>query len=246
MNDMKAMIEQADDAFLKKYLIDGFHRIIFHYGNWFAETEHQFGSTDALKIEKKVWETSFGIQMKRLGKILDFTMNDGIPDFLDNLPRETLMELLEAMGTNWLANDGVWFQGVENNKDMGDAKRVNDTCWLRYSPFEAMRIKALMELPENGGLESLKTALGYRMYALINEQTVEMPDDNTLIFKMVNCRVQAARKRKGLADYPCKSAGLVEYTTFAKAVDSRIKTECIACPPDAHPDDFFCAWKFTL
>ena len=54
---------------------------------------------------------------------------------------------------------------------------------------------------------------------------------------MNNCRVQSARKRKGLDDYPCKSGGLVEYTSFVEAIDPRIKTECIGCSPDAHPNE---------
>ena len=53
-------------------------------------------------------------------------------------------------------------------------------------------------------------------------------------------------QRKGLADYPCKSAGMVEYPFFARAIDPRITTECVGCPPDPHPQGWFCAWKFTL
>jgi len=64
--------------------------------------------------------------------------------------------------------------------------------------------------------------------------------------RMTKCRVQAARKRKGLEDYPCKSGGVVEYTTFANTVDKRISCECIACPPDPHPEGWFCAWRFRL
>jgi hypothetical protein len=63
---------------------------------------------------------------------------------------------------------------------------------------------------------------------------------------MNDCRVQSARKRKGLDDYPCKSAGIIEYSTFAAAIDTRIKTECIGCPPDKHPDEWYCAWKFSI
>jgi hypothetical protein len=39
---------------------------------------------------------------------------------------------------------------------------------------------------------------------------------------------------------------MVEYTYFARAIDDRIKTECIGCPPDAHPEEWFCAWRFSL
>jgi hypothetical protein len=63
---------------------------------------------------------------------------------------------------------------------------------------------------------------------------------------MLDCRVQSARKRKGLADHPCKSVGIVEYTEFAKTIDPRITTRCIACPPDVHPEEFWCAWEFSL
>lgn len=58
--------------------------------------------------------------------------------------------------------------------------------------------------------------------------------------------MQTTRRRKGLPDDPCKEAGLVEYTEFARAVDPRIRTGCLGCPPDPHPDDWYCAWEFTL
>jgi hypothetical protein len=63
---------------------------------------------------------------------------------------------------------------------------------------------------------------------------------------MLDCRVQSARKRKGLPDFPCKPVGLVEYEWFAKTIDPRIETRCIYCPPDKHPEDVWCAWEFEL
>ncbi len=101
-------------------------------------------------------------------------------------------------------------------------------------------------MPENPGLEGLKKALGFRIYESINSQSIVEETENSFVFQMNRCRVQDARKRKGLDDYPCKSAGLVEYTYFASAIDKRIRTECLGCPPDSHPDDWYCAWKFIL
>ena len=95
-------------------------------------------------------------------------------------------------------------------------------------------------------MKGLKRALGFRVYARINVQSFEEEEENAFIFRMNECRVQIARKKKNLVDYPCKSAGLVEYAYFARAIDPRIRTECIGCPPDAHPDDWFCSWRFSL
>jgi hypothetical protein len=63
---------------------------------------------------------------------------------------------------------------------------------------------------------------------------------------MHDCRVQSARQRKGLPDFPCKPVGLVEYATFAETIDPRIETRCLTCPPDAHPADHHCGWEFRL
>ena len=100
-------------------------------------------------------------------------------------------------------------------------------------------------MEKHPGLEGLAQALNFRMYSRLNRQSSRF-ENGSLIFTMDNCHVQSARMRKNLPDYPCKSAGLVEYARFAEGIDDRIQTECIGCPPDAHPESWFCAWKFTL
>ncbi len=231
---------------LVRAVMDAFRRILVHYGCWFREVEYQLGMSKAALIEADAGDFSWQIMMKRLSSVLGFEVEDGIPKKLKEMEREDLLSLLKAVAVNWLANDGVWFQAVEKRFGMDYAKRCNDTCWTRFSPYEAHRIKQLLDLPEQAGLEGLKRALGLRLYAQINRQAIEDVDEHSFIFRMEDCRVQSARKRKGLADYPCKSAGLVEYPYFAETIDSRIQTECIGCPPDEHPEQWYCAWKFTL
>jgi hypothetical protein len=135
---------------------------------------------------------------------------------------------------------------VEFAEGMTDAKRCNDSCWAHFSPFEAWSIKRFLGLGESPGLDGLARALNFRIYARLNTQAVAFENSGALVFKMNKCRVQSARQRKGLEDYPCKSGGLVEYTYFARSIDPRIRTECIGCPPDPHPAEWFCAWRFTL
>ncbi|NLI83659.1 MAG: cytosolic protein [Deltaproteobacteria bacterium] len=238
--------EELSREELVRWVMEGFRRTLIHYGCWFREVEYQLGMEKAVAVEREAGDLSFGITMKRLSGILGFELEDGMPKRLKQMKREELLKLLDGVCVNWLANDGVWFQAVEKRFGMDTAKRCNDTCWSRYSPYEALRIKELLGLSEHPGLEGLKAALGFRMYARINKQSMEDVDAESFIFRMNDCRVQSARKRKGLADYPCKSGGMVEYPFFASAIDSRIETECVGCPPDAHPDDWYCAWKFTL
>lgn len=229
-----------------RLVIDFFHRTLMHYAMWYAEVQHQFGQEKAREIMETAYTSSFAIQMKRLSKILGFEMVDDIPKPLLDMSEEELDELKKGAAVNWLANDGVWFQAVEFTRGMFDAKRCNDTCWGYFSPFEAWSIKRFLGLPENPGLEGLKRALEFRLYASVNEQSFDEESENSFVFLMNDCRVQSARKRKGLDDYPCKSGGLVEYTTFAESIDKRIKTECLACPPDKHPEEWYCSWRFSI
>jgi hypothetical protein len=119
-------------------------------------------------------------------------------------------------------------------------------AWGRFARIEARRIKKRFGLPDHGGLDALATALSRRMYAAINRFRVERPDGNTLRFRMVDCRVQDARHRKGLPPFPCKPVGEVEFGSFAEEVDPRIRVRCVTCPPDEHREGTWCAWEFEL
>lgn len=230
------------------FVIDVVHRSIAHHVMWFDEVKHQMGRDEALKILDAVLKRSLPIQLKRLSQVLGFELDEGnVPAFLTKMEKDKADELLKAFCINWLANDGIWFQAVENTKDMNDAKRCNDSCWAQFSPFEAASIKRFLGLDGNAGLDGLKKALNYRIYSCINKQEITAETDNSFVFQMVDCRVQAARKRKNLPLYPCKSAGLVEYTYFATAIDERIETECLGCPPDdVENENYYCAWKFSI
>ena len=238
-----AALDKKDTA---RFIIDLVHRLVMHHGLWFAEASHQVGHAKARALLFEVLERSLAIQMPRLAVALGVALDDGLPAPLLAMDDAALRELRDALAKNWLVNDGIWFQALEFSRDMHVAKRVNDACWAKFSPVEARSIMRFLGLGEGSGLAGLARALEFRLYSCINTQRVAFADDGSLTLYMQDCRVQSARKRKGLDDYPCKSGGLTEYTTFAETIDPRIQTGCLACPPDAHPADWFCAWRFTL
>lgn len=244
---MKTTIHDCSPAEKATLILDLFHRTTMHNAMWFAEAVHQYGREKAYEIMQIAYKQSYGIQLKRLTQFFGGDVDDSkLPHALVNMPEEQKFGLLEALSINWLANDGVWFQAIENTRGMSEAKRCNDSAWANFSPFEAASVKMFLGLPEQAGLEGLKTALQFRLYAFINKQSIVNETENSFEFYMNECRVQGARKRKGLEDYPCKSGGLIEYTSFAETIDKRIKTQCISCPPDKHPETYYCGWKFFI
>lgn len=164
---------------------------------------------------------------------------------IDELSTEQLRATLQDAAKLWLAHDGLWFQAVERAHGMDDAIARDAEAWERFTVIEARRIMKRLGMEPGGGLDALARALDGRLYALLNRQQTERHGER-LVFRMQSCRVQVARQRKGLSDFPCKPVGLVEYAGFARTIDARIHTRCLCCPPDEHPDDHFCAWEFTL
>ncbi len=173
--------------------------------------------------------------MAYAGKVMTF----------EDLSKEELIKLLEVYAKNWLAHDGCWFLAAEEKSGIETAIELDTRSWERFSPVEAKRIMQAFGIEANGGLAALERALKYRLYAGVNVQEAEWIDDHTLRFRMVECRVQQARQRKGLAPFACKPVGLVEYAGFASAIDPRIETTPVHAPPDPI-SNCFCEWEFTL
>jgi len=160
--------------------------------------------------------------------------------------REDLLRALEMFAKNWLAHDGCWFLAAEERFDMEIAIDLDARSWKRFASAEARRIMTTFNIQAGGGLEALERALSLRLYAVINTQRTEWSDDHRrLRFFMDVCRVQEARRRKGLPDFPCESVGIIEFETFAATLDPRIRTTCLHCPPEATPGQY-CGWEFTI
>jgi len=166
---------------------------------------------------------------------------------IEDLSRDELLELTTIYAKNWLAHDGCWFLAAEEKYGMATAIELDTESWRKFTVVEARRIIDFLQLGENSGIEGLKKALRFRLYASLNKDEITFSEDRkTLEYLVKTCRVQSARRKKGLPDFPCKSVGIVEYGYFAKTIDSRFETECISCPPEITNPDYYCIWRFTL
>jgi hypothetical protein len=160
--------------------------------------------------------------------------------------QEDIKKALTDAAKNWIAMDGLWFQAVEQAYGMDAALALDRKVWEQFAVIEARRIMERLALPENGGLDALEIAFNHRLVSLLNTLEILRPDEKTLIVTIKTCRVQAARTRKGMAPFPCRSVGMIEFPVFARTIDVRITTTCLSCPPETRPGTPYCSWKFSL
>ena len=164
---------------------------------------------------------------------------------INNLTKDKLLELLKLYAKNWLAHDGCWFISVEEKFGMDVAIEMDTESWRKFTVIEAKRLIEFLELGKNSGIEGLNKALRFRLYATLNDDEIVVKG-NTLEYRVKTCRVQFARRKKGLKDFSCKSVGIVEYGLFGKTIDDRFEMECISCPPEITTQGYYCIWRFTL
>ena len=166
---------------------------------------------------------------------------------LDALTREELAELLEITAKDLIALDGTWFQSLEREQGMDTAMEHDRAAWRRFVPSEARRLKKLLEpfgqlRPRRGSpRRCLCAAPHLRTNGRFAGKTTA-----ALAFRITDCRVQNARKRKGMDFHPCKSVGELEYAGFAAGLDDRIQCECVSCYPAIADDTCNCAWRFRM
>lgn len=162
-----------------------------------------------------------------------------------SLSKEQLLELIELDAKNSVALDGVWFQSVERDLGMDEAMHHDQEAWKRMALIEARRLKKFLGLSEHPGLEGLARALPFHVVHRANTCEVIVEEDR-VINRVVDCRVQAARLRKGVDWHPCKLAAVYEYESFAKGIDERISSRCLSCYPDLTDTTCSCAWEFFI
>lgn len=164
---------------------------------------------------------------------------------IENLSREELLTLLEMDSKNFLAIDGTWFQSIEKELGMEEAIHHDYEAWKIFTVSEAKRLMQFLKLPEKSGLDGLEMALPFRISHRTNLCEITR-EENKIIYRVIDCRVQTARSRKGMPLHPCKCVGEIELENFAKTIDSRISCRCISCYPNITDNTCACLWEFTI
>jgi hypothetical protein len=165
-------------------------------------------------------------------------------DALEKMSPAETRRYLEFFLHHYRVVDGFWFIYVSERFGQAAAEEVNERVWGKAAGLAARDLVQRLDLRENGLAGFVKAYKLFPWSLIIDYRIEERP--NEVILSVEHCPPQEARLKRGLGEYVCKQMHGAEFASFAKAIDERICVECLFAPPDPHPKEQFCQWRFTL
>ena len=184
--------------------------------------------------------------MKSINEPGKISWNNLKQELLD-LPKETLVDMVDMWVKNYWTNQNYWMVLVERDYGEENAGRLDSEVWQQTAKAQASRLKRILQLGSD--IQALATTLKFTAPQWVNsgfEWELVGITSKRLVMRVTKCPMGTYRSDLNLPLFPCKSGSLPLYTALAKVINEKFLVTCLHAHPDNPRPGIMCEWEFKF